>query len=196
MKRLIAGVTAAAALMAPLTAHEVAAFGFGREGPAFGHFWSSAERAAPAPTSPGQFAVGATFCGETWFSSPPTTSEIFGFLCNVATAAAINERDYIVGTLNNSYSTHNLKAYKNASLNTRTNAPFPFTFPPRDSETEIGGFRFGSQYWTGSRTEAITAYDEFDAMRADAFASDAARHYSTPLPDSRSPVNPTIAETS
>jgi endoglucanase len=196
MKRLIAGVTAAAALMAPLTAHEVAAFGFGREGPAFGHFWSSAERAAPAPTSPGQFAVGATFSGETWFSSPPTTSEIFGFLCNVATAAAINERDYIVGTLNNSYSTHNLKAYKNASLNTQTNAPFPFTFTPRDSETEIGGFRFGSQYWTGSRTEAITAYDEFDAMRADAFASDAARHYSTPLPDSRSPVNPTIAETS
>ena len=33
-------------------------------------------------------------------------------------------------------------------------------------------------------------------MRADAFASDAARHYSTPLPHSRSPVNPTIAGTS
>jgi endoglucanase len=194
---LIASVTTAAALMgSSLTAQEVAAFGFGRDGPAFGHFWSSTERAAPAPTPPGQFAVGATVSRENRFPSLPTTSESFKFLRNVATAAAVNERDYIVGRLNNSYSTHNLKAYKNGSLNTQTYSRCPFTFTPRDSETEIGGFRFGSKYCTSSWTEAITAYGEFDARRADAFASETARHYSTPLPDSRSPVNPTIAETS
>lgn len=97
----------------------------------------------------------------------------------------------LAGTYSSLYATNNLKAYRNGALVSQASvAQFANN---GGSSFSIGDFQFGDQHYDGSYRAMIVHYVEYQASDWTTLSAARNAYFSTPLPDTLSAVNPTIA---
>lgn len=110
------------------------------------------------------------------------------------TGAISNIWQELAGAYSSLYATNNLKAYLNGSLISQASVG-QFINNSASNSYNIGDFRFGDQHFIGSMRTHITHYVEYSSSLMTALRAARTTYFSTPLPDSLSAVNPTIAGT-